>query len=585
MRERWIFMKDNFYNPRPGYQFIHGCYVNNDKDAVVADIKNLETGKSELAIVPNPVLPFWITKPGLRNYSSKREYSPISELDQFVTPYRNLNQAMCNALGYFGYAPRYNQILKSPYIYGARLTPDARMKMEYFDAAEGIIPPLTFGALDIEVSVIEATEGQINVASYADGKSHVVYCCILKSFLKPNYTIEHLRKKWETEYYNFLDKLKPHIKLRLKPQRFEVKLVFCDTELQLITYLFKAVNYCQPDFCSIWNLNFDMPHILKRIEANHADPKKIICHPDVPKEFRTVEYNEDTSVCEHITQHWHTCTIPGYTYYYDSMCLYARRRAALPKESSYALGEIATSTIGASKMDFEGKATHYVMQTDRFDEYCVYNTFDVILLIVMEEELSDLDAMMSLSGLSPIQDFAKQTVRLSNEFYNYSLANGGVISSVCGSIKSLVDYKVIKLGGAVLDANLARNTGFNHPTLGPTTVQMYVCDLDAKSEYPSITQAANISKETKLFTTLQIKNIPGYYDTWHGSAEKAKAYALAHPKKPYEPEHVAHYLNAIEDYFANVVSPEENAEYLCNKYFGLPTYIEMLELIKKALEP
>lgn len=70
--------------------------------------------------------------------------------------------------------------------------------------------------------------------------------------------------------------------------------------------------------------------------------------------------------------------------------------------------------------------------------------------------------------------------------------------------------------------------------------------------YPSLTQAFNISKDTKLMTILSIEG---------------------HPK------------HDIVDFCGHLVAPKENAVYLCNKFLNLPNYKEASELYDSSLVP
>jgi DNA polymerase elongation subunit (family B) len=77
-----------------------------------------------------------------------------------------------------------------------------------------------------------------------------------------------------------------------------------------------------------------------------------------------------------------------------------------------------------------------------------------------------------------------------------------------------------------------------------TRVVLCVSDLDVGAQYPSITQAANISKDTKVMTVLEIEGFP---------------------------------KSDIIDYFGHYITPRENAVYLCSKFYGLSTYSEILK--------
>lgn len=569
------------YAPREGYQFIHATYVKDDyNDALVANIKSMETNESMLEIIKNPKLPVWVTKPCYRNYNSKREFSPENELDRYVTTFRNLPETLSKALGYHRIFPMY-QLMKSPYVYGAKIGPDNIMKSEYYTLTEGLLPVLNYGGLDIETDVTGSR--RINLMTYADKKRHTAYCCVLKDFLKDGETIDVLKKRWHDRYKQFVKQLKPSVRERLNKTPFTVRFRICETEEELIRACFGVIHACKPDFCIIWNISFDLPYIENRIIELGLNPADIICHPEVPMQYRYYYFQYDKSFTQHITDKWHWVYCTGYTQFIDGMPLYARNRKAESKESSYGLDAISGKVLGTGKIEFEGNATHYIMQTERFVDYAVYNTFDGILLVLMEEENEDIDTMLILSKTSPLDVYSKQTVRLTNEFYRYCRDRNCVCASVQGSIRGENDWMIVKLGGAVLDVSKSRGTGLNLPGLGQTELQMYVADLDVKSEYPSLDQALNIAKETKLATVITITNMPGG-DGWIPTKVECDNYAKMHPKDPYAPYHVDYYLNIVEDYFANIATPEENAEYICHKYYGLPTYMELADLVANLMD-
>ena len=84
-----------------------------------------------------------------------------------------------------------------------------------------------------------------------------------------------------------------------------------------------------------------------------------------------------------------------------------------------------------------------------------------------------------------------------------------------------------------------------------TGLSAYVCDCDYASLYPSLMRALNTSRMTLRFAPFAIVG-----------------------KNQYE----------VRRYFSNLVNVRENAELLCTEYHGLPSYIEMEELIHKRLQ-
>ena len=114
-----------------------------------------------------------------------------------------------------------------------------------------------------------------------------------------------------------------------------------------------------------------------------------------------------------------------------------------------------------------------------------------------------------------------------------------------------LDKLLPRLGGTVLNPNLTRDMGLRIIKERPeyeTSVMLTVNDIDMTALYPSIIKGFNISKETKLFTAVEIDGHP---------------------------------LSAIEDYFGNIHSVHENCVYIGKTFYGLPDFKEMTELFKE----
>jgi len=89
-----------------------------------------------------------------------------------------------------------------------------------------------------------------------------------------------------------------------------------------------------------------------------------------------------------------------------------------------------------------------------------------------------------------------------------------------------------------------------------SAAHLFVSDLDFKSIYPSIEIALNISRATTLFAVQKILD------------ESIKQEDVIHP---------------IHDLFSSLISLKENAVYICNRFFHLPSYREMEKLIDKKI--
>lgn len=584
------------------YVHVHATSVKHqNNDSIVVCEKNTETGENRLNIITNPPRKFWVTRPALQNHNVKKEYEVLENLDCYTTTSNGLPFDLARALGVKpqGWNPL-RKLCDSPYVYGADISQEVLVKLQYKYAHDKYPSGYGCGALDIETSVLGGKE--INVITFIDA-NHKVYCGVLKEFCKipeeqikaeiegkvtkaMSTAIEEVTEKYATIMYDaekllasvprnarddatryasdaeigavvlekineFHTKLDAKYKQSLEDKPFDITLKVCEKESTLIGWIFKMIHEHKTEFIGIWNMGFDIPYIMQRIEYLGGECKDVMCHPDVPKHIRKAEWRPDPKKqLAHFTERWDWFDLTGYTQFIDSMCLYSRMRHAKGKDISYTLEYIANKEIGIGKLKL-GSDNHYTMQTKHFTEYVAYNIVDCILLVLMEEKNTDIANLIRLADISPLRDFNKQTTQIKNTFYEYCILRNRVPGAVGSTMEMEYDKMIQSTGGNVLPATLAQNTGISVLTEyeGSTQLHRGVCDLDVQSEYPSIDIVFGTFKETKISTCLQIQGKPG--------------------------------KESIEDFFGNITSPIENSVHVCKEFFNLPGYGKMLELFDK----
>ena len=580
------------YNPYPGYGMLHGTYirpsdVTNGHDAVVAAIKNLETGEHKLHIVRDPKFEYWITKPQFRHQNIRLERELISRLDTYVCQYRNLYPHIASVLGMKYYSPNQAKEIKdNPHLYGIDVGPLIRMKIEYSQKAEGVVPKLDIGMLDIETSVIDNGQEEILCASYTDWTERTTYEYINSPWC--NATDEELQKRVEQEKANFVEGLNEKALAVWNEKPHQFKFIHCADERELIIKLIRCVVLHKPDLCGVWNISYDIPHIEKRAIFQGIPLDQLFCHPDVPKDLRTFKWKQDTKPAEHFTDLWHQVEAPGYTRWYDPMCLYSRLRKVQGRENFYTLEYIGKKIVGSGKIKFGTNNTHTEMQLHDQLGYCIYNCFDTILPCIIDAVTGDTGSMMVLVGISDISEYSKQTVMLKNTWFDYCRSK---INSIAGSIVAPSsmgqnwDRFIGNVGGAVLSPNLLEVRGTKHlkETSQETSIEMLVNDIDATSLYPSIQMSTNLSRETRYASTLWIEGAPytliqldDMYNAIRDESDPSR-------KKKLENQYKAAVLansSYIEDFFGNYFTPLENAVQLCHDHFNLPNFEEMLKIFE-----
>ena len=538
--------------------WIHSCYILTEGDEAVivnekiadVDDNNNVTFFNHLNVIRNPTRTFYIHQKKYQDlYKYKIEYVPIDQCDEYRCQNRDLEYNIKRQLGiYTNRHMTMRELCDSPYLYGADINIEVLVKIEYLKKSRQahLLPKITFGALDLEVSVLG--DDQINLASFCyDG---TVYCAILNSFLyKPSET-EKDEKGNPKRIKATLDDVKEVVAKEIGDylERFHLQVEYyvASNEIDLIAWTMNNVHRCKPDFVGAWNMPYDVPKLIERIKANHGDPADFFCHPDVPKEFRKCQYKADTSQVEHFTDSWDWFNCPGYTQWIDSMRLYSRLRKVKGREPSYRLGFISMKEIKHGKLDLPG--THQYNQLYNFLYYTAYNIVDAGNVWLMEQQNGDVSSMCMLVGNSLLKDFSKQTIMLKNDFYEYCKERGMISGTVGTSMGTPFDDYIGKAGGTVLPPYLAKDMGLQCVQQRPnlhTLVNIFIKDIDASSMYPYTMTGFNISKETTKATLITLKD-----------------------KKSSE----------IEELFTGMIAPTENALLIGNRFFNLPTPEEMTQL-------
>lgn len=504
-----------------------------------------------ISIYDDPLRPFWVTLPQYRTYKYKKEFGDVNRCEKYICHDSELEYKVAQALGQYVGPNRYINLRKlcnNPYVYGADIDVAVLIKQKYLENMPvGVVPKYTVGGLDIENEV--NGEKKINVITFMHEDQ--IYTGVLKEYAKVEYAPDKFRDATKEDFLKDINRL---LGFYFEKYHFKLTLEILPDEVSLITWIFKCIHQCKTDFVGVWNLSYDIPMILSRLEALHADPVKIMCHPDIPEKYRLVKWQPDTRKVQHYTDKWHWLSLAGYTQFMDSMCIYARLRKVNGRESSYSLDSISNKELGHGKLHFGAITNHAYVQKHKFTEYTAYNINDVMVLMLMEKQNNDMSAVAGLCGQSILSQFSKQTVLLKNDAYVYGKQYGKIPAAAGATMFTPCDGDQLKAGGAVLPPNKAVNVGtaiVKEMGTRKTQVCLYTNDLDFSSLYPTVTSSFNISKETALSTVLQINGYP---------------------------------KEATEVLFGYLNRPDVNGVPVGTQFFGLPSYEQWADIFDKYLQ-
>ena len=531
--------------------YVHSCYVNNGADdAVIVKTSQLDENGNAipgLDIIRNPKRPFWVTKQKYRTHQFKKEYESMEYLDQHIVYNKDLAKQVFKSIN--GYTPSGTPFLKkvcnSPYVYGATTDIEVLVKRAYMKKYGDKEPvPFTMGALDIETSVMDDSGNIILITVSHENK---YYTAIHDAYFYKNKDGDLPRVKATID--DAMTIINDSLGKYIKEYNLDIQLKVCPDEVEMIKWIWGCIHENKTDFVTIWNMDFDIPKIIEALRKKSVNIEDVMCHPEVPSELRKCHYHHDNRNREqvpHYTELWHWLYCTGYTQITDALNLYSRLRKVKGYKESYTLNAILKEELDLEKLSLGEEGSHFIMQRDRFLDYIAYNIFDVIGVWLLEKKNTDHQTMSILAGITPFNVYAFQTIVLSNHLYDYSLSRNKVPAAVGLSMKTQFTEMIKSKGGTVLPPERSRNGGAKALIERPEFTTMLIpaaSDFDFKSYYPSSQRMANISSETKAGTMMSI----------NGSDAD------------------------VQDYCSNVLNPKSNSVHLGHKYFGLPSYTDMIK--------
>lgn len=510
-----------------------GHYI---KEQVWYEGDNTPTPRSYIAI--NFKRPIWVTKNAYRNHKEKKEFEDIDKLNKTYTTQSDINITVAGLLGTPHLANSIDAIKNSPYVYGYDITSTSLIKYTTLKKNDFIQSPYTVAAFDIETN--PDTE-EIILATIAFGKR--TYTAVLKKFIK-NVSDVNYRVKRALETYL------PNYEEKYKDLDFKVEIF--DNEVDLLKGVFKVANDWAPDFLAIWNMNFDIPMILKRLKYFNVSPIDVICDQSIPRKYRYCRYKEGISkkvtasgVLKPINPslRWHTLFSTSSFYVIDAMCVYRQLRMAKQEEPSYSLDYILKKELNTQKLKFKeadgysGLKWHFFMQENYPVEYLVYNMYDCLSMLELDNKIKDLTTTLpSFAGITDFNKFNSNPKKIVDALFLFGMERGRVIGTVAKINKKeeeITDeeldrvieeeeseedemdpskYKTLSLKGWIqlLPQHLLLHEGLKcleeYPDI-VTNIRGVVCDQDASAAYPSCTLVANVSKETCRHELIQIEGV------------------------------------------------------------------------------
>lgn len=508
----------------------------NPKDdlLLVKEVIHTKDGQQlpRLRQIKNYQRPFYITKPTWRNHKDKKEAERIEKLQRFQCNQAELAMKIQLALGERMANPRkkLKEVCSSPYVYGADILPSTYLKSKYRDKWKDLASRNKVAVLDTERDVTFGTNETIIVTMTMGDKKFIG---IVKWWAD---RVGGIEDQINTKFKELLSQVTVKSKAdKNKQEPYDVPAIrgdkltvfFGERPGDIVAEALRLSHKWMPDFMAIWNMDYDIPHIIAALEEAGYDPKAEFSDPSVDPEFQRFWYKQDKliketnskSISKHPADLWHVVyTTAGY-YIIDAMCLFKKIRVASGNEPDYTLDGVLGRHVGTQKLripeadQYGGLKWHQVMQKDFPVEYCVYALFDCISVEMLDERTNDIgltiSVLMESSGYDYLPSLPRRVVDV---LHNVWEKRGWIPGCVGADITSSLDEDVVGLDGWICTLNsycVVKNGLFcisEVPEL-QTMFRVQTNDADILQAYPTGGVISNGSKATTAIEVIDIEGV------------------------------------------------------------------------------
>lgn len=529
-------------------QYIRGDKKNGTPDYLYVIWKDILTGEKKLTAVPEPTMDIYFEKPELRNHNYNKNYEYEKNLYKKNVKYNNIIPEIANEMGPAGkqylnqiYTTKDFSKLKDfhlyPYVFASDYDIRAFYRMKWLQNLDNQNrKPLTKGFLDIEADSIEIpgfTDPKtcpVDLVTLIDREEMRSYTfALVGQEHKPRDTslmskkqrraeenrikLYESRHQQEEDLMNNIKGFKKELQEEFSEHYgpIDYNFYFYKDERKLLTHVFQLVNQLKLDFIVVWNISFDIPYMMKRMEVLGMDPKEVMCHPDFP--VKTCYFKKDikNSLPKNKSDYFYNT---GYTIWYDQMILYAAIRKSQKELRSNKLTDVARDEIKDNKLDYSEEGNIKYFPYLNYKKYIKYNIKDVLLQFGIEKRTSDLDTLYvsSYKNATPYEQVFKQTLKLRNIQYIDFLSQGLVPGN------NINIYNAYKSNNQVLsedEENEDDDTGFEGALVGnpllnekfgmelygepSNSIFNYCIDMDMSAFYPHVIYTNNIDPSTLYF--------------------------------------------------------------------------------------
>lgn len=442
-----------------------------------------------------------------------RLFVPKSDVDSIVVPYRELEKDIAKRTGmteYFydnisrGNRGENKKLHMHPDIFNSDMNIEDHYRYRFDKLYKNEPGIITKSFFDIEVDGInimgdfpEPGEAPINAISLIIQERQQVFSFLLRNERNPqiaefeanvnNGTIISELQQFVIDAVGGPDMAKKY------NINFSYNFLFYDEddEINLIKDLFNAINSFKPDFVLAWNMGFDVPYIIARIQRLGYNPNDIMCHPDFKNKFAS--YFVDERNKNEFAERGDFAQIASYSTYLDQMIQFASRRKGQSRFLAFSLDYIGEVIAKVKKLDYKHITTDIAQLPYKdYKTFVFYNIMDTVVQYCIEQMTGDLDYVFNKAVMNNVRysKVHRQTVYLMNrgikEFYNtddgYIMGNNVNKFNIKPSNKfpgafvadprQLNDHSRLRIYGRAIDV-IANCVDFDYSALYPSIIREF----------------------------------------------------------------------------------------------------------------
>lgn len=490
------------------------------KDNLLIIFKDNDNGKKYFKYIEEPEYTYYLLKPQYQvNYNMA--FIERDKVDPITCKYNSITKSIAEVTGNLDLYKdniktgnyKMNQLFFAHRrVFAADMNILNYTRSVFAERYKNPVCPITIAFFDIETDMTysihdepEIGECPVNAISIYYNKTNTVYDFLLRNNKNP--LIKKLETKMNKNFDGYKQKMRDYIlkdlgsidkvkKYRL--ENVELSVGYFNTELEMILAFFDLLHKLDPDFAVAYNIAFDLPTLLKRLEVNGVDPKDIVCDIDIPIKF--CEYIIDKKNEMKFEERCDYANISSRITYIDQMITYASRRKGQSAVASYSLDYIGSLECGVNKYNY-----HDISDTlDRlpyidFEAFWLYNIIDTIVQACIEAQTEDLKYMFNnvIEMNTPYQKIFRQTNYLGTKGVDFYKHHEGFIMGE--NVNRFGSKPEEKFPGAFV-ARPEKLSDRNKVKIKETPISKFnnANDFDYKRLYPSLMQEFNMASNTQV---------------------------------------------------------------------------------------